>query len=274
MNDRTETSLQSALAGLYAGPLADFIRVRDALAKELRSAGNRDAASSVKGLRKPSRTAWALNRVVHEQPEALSALEVAVADLVDAHVGHGDVRAAIATLRGAIRDYATLATEESRGAGSKLDVGDLSNSLLGVLGDPGSYDDLRSGRLTDIPAVGGLDFLTSLPARPMIEVSSSEPPSAPAVDSAEAAAAREQARLAADAVETARVAAEAAATALSEAESDVSAALAKVRVAESELRAAEQRREFARRTKESASGELRNAEAASQAAERRLTTPA
>ena len=270
MNDHSETSVRRAIDQLYASPLPDFISSRDALAKELRSAGDREAASAVKGLRKPSRPAWALNRVAHREPERLAALDAAVAGIVAAHTGDGDVRAAMAALREAVREYAAFAAAESRTAGFGLDVGELSNAILAVLGTPTSYDEFRSARITEIPEAGGLDFLTSLPSRPKLEVSASGSPPEPQADAAAAAAAREQVRLAAEVLESARAAADAAETALAESDTDVATAQESVRRADSELKAAQQRREFARRTKEAASAELRNAEAAHHEAESRL----
>src|SRR5687767_7115413 len=60
IHDDKDSELQRAVAAVYGGPFEDFVRRRDALAKELRAAGNRDAAALVKNLRKPSRAAWAL----------------------------------------------------------------------------------------------------------------------------------------------------------------------------------------------------------------------
>lgn len=266
-----KAALQDAIAALYGGPFADFIRARDDLARALRTGGDREAASAVKSLRKPSRPAWALDRIAQQQPGTLSALEDAVGEIVDAHAGKGDVRAAMATLREAVRGYATQAAEEARSAGFSLESGDLSNAVLAVLGNPDSWDELRRGQLVDVPEAGGLDFLAALPARPRLEVSSyRSAPAAPAVDPAEAAAAREQARLSTEAVERARAAAEAATGALADAETEIASAQEKLRSAESELKEALQRREFARRAKESAAAELRTAEAADQEAQRRL----
>lgn len=271
MTDQAANSAQRSIDRLYADPLSEFISGRDALAKELRAAGDREAASAVKSLRKPSRAAWALNRVAHQEPESLTALDAAVAGIVAAHTGDGDVRAAMATLRNAVRDYATAAAAGSRSAGISLDVGELSNGILAVLGNPGSYDELRSGRMSEVPDAGGLDFLTSLPARPHLEVSGPGQAAPHAVDPAEAAAAREEARLAAETLESARAAADAAAAALADADTEVASAQENVRNAESELKAAQQRREFARRTKEAAAEELRHAEAACRDAERRAS---
>ena len=270
MTDQTATSVQRAIDRLYARPLTDFISARDALAKELRAAGDREAASAVKSLRKPSRAAWALNRVAHQEPDSLTALDTAVAGIVAAHTGDGDVRAAMATLRNAVRDYATVAAAGSRSAGVNLDAGELSNALLAVLGNPDSYGELRSGRMSEVPDAGGLDFLASLPARPHLEVSASRQTAPQTVDPAEAERARKEARLAAETLESARVAAEAAAAALADADTDVAIAQEELRLAESELKAAQQRREFARRTNEVAAAELRHAEAVSREAERRL----
>lgn len=270
MNDRDPTALRSTFAALYNGPLDEFIRSRDALAKELRTAGKREASASVKGLRKPSRPAWALNRAVYQSPEALEALEAAVAGLMDAHAGGRDVRSAMATLRGAVREFAQAAVAESRIAGFSLDTGDLSNAVLAVLGNPNSYDRFRSGQLSEIPDAGGLDFLTSLPARPKLEVSESRPPSSPIVDPAVAAAAREQARLASEALDTAHGLIESAAATLSEAEASVATAQEKFESPNQELKAAQQRLEFARRARDSASSELRKAEMANKEAHRRL----
>jgi hypothetical protein len=52
---------------LYGLPLDEFTPARDALTKELRSGGNRDAATWVKGLRKPSAAAWLVNQLARTQ---------------------------------------------------------------------------------------------------------------------------------------------------------------------------------------------------------------
>ena len=57
--------------GLYAGELDRFTPDRDALAKELTGAGDREGGTRVKALRKPVVSAWALNVLAHEDPEAM-----------------------------------------------------------------------------------------------------------------------------------------------------------------------------------------------------------
>ncbi len=61
-------------AHLYGLDLEEFISARDALAKELRASGDRDGAAAVKKLAKPTRAAWAVNRLVRDRPDEIAAL--------------------------------------------------------------------------------------------------------------------------------------------------------------------------------------------------------
>jgi hypothetical protein len=51
---------------LYALPIAEFIAARDALAKELRAAGDKEGAAEVKALRRPTAAAAVVNRLARE----------------------------------------------------------------------------------------------------------------------------------------------------------------------------------------------------------------
>ena len=73
-----ETDLATEIVAVYRAPLEDFISRRDALAKQLRAEKRRDDAALVKALRKPSRIAWALDGVVHEDPVSIEHLAVAI----------------------------------------------------------------------------------------------------------------------------------------------------------------------------------------------------
>jgi hypothetical protein len=59
---------------LYGVAPEDFVGERDALAKRLRADGDRSGAAAVKKLPKPTRAAWAVNRLVRERPEEIRAL--------------------------------------------------------------------------------------------------------------------------------------------------------------------------------------------------------
>jgi hypothetical protein len=71
-------------AHLYGLDLEEFIAARDALAKELRAGGDRDGAAAVKKLAKPTRAAWAVNRLVRDRSDEIAALVEAGAALAGA----------------------------------------------------------------------------------------------------------------------------------------------------------------------------------------------
>jgi hypothetical protein len=273
-----QTGLESAIAGVYGGPLDGFIQRRDALAKELRAAGRRDDASAVKQLRKPSRMAWALDVVALEEG-AIDAVNAAVDAVLQAQAAGGDVRGAIAELRVAVRDFAGRAARVAGRAGHRLDDSDVANALLAVLASPDAFGALRGGHLADVPEAGGLDFLSSLPTpadvRPTPAVRKPAAPatatSAPAPQPAEKeVAAREAARQAAIALAAARERSEEAQRALRESESNVQAAEERLRRAEAEARAVRDERDRVRQETEKIAAELREAERASAQAELRL----
>ncbi len=66
--------MEKELDRLYAAPLDEFVAERDALAKQLRSDGDREAADRVKALRKPSAAVWAVNQLARRQQKDYRAL--------------------------------------------------------------------------------------------------------------------------------------------------------------------------------------------------------
>jgi hypothetical protein len=61
-------------ADLYGLPLDEFTKARDALAKEVRQAGDKEAADEIQALRKPPVSAWAVNQLARRHPQELKAL--------------------------------------------------------------------------------------------------------------------------------------------------------------------------------------------------------
>jgi hypothetical protein len=66
--------VEAAVAALYRLPLSEFVAARDQLARQLRAAGDRDAARQVAALRRPSTSAWAANQLAHAAPHAMAEL--------------------------------------------------------------------------------------------------------------------------------------------------------------------------------------------------------
>jgi hypothetical protein len=153
-------TLGADIDALYHGPLDMFVARRDALAKELRSAGRRDDARSIKALRKPRRLAWALNVSSASEPAAVEAVASAVADTVAAQAGSGDLRASLAALREAVRNLAAIASRLAWGGEQSVDPGELADAVMAVIGSREAFDLLRAARLIDIPEAGGIELLT------------------------------------------------------------------------------------------------------------------
>jgi hypothetical protein len=104
---------EQALDAIYAGPQDDFIRGRDALAKELRAAGDNAGAKAVKRLRKPSKAAWVLNAFALEEPEAVERYLGLAGELRKASSGRVDAN----RLRELAREEGELLEEIVAGAG-------------------------------------------------------------------------------------------------------------------------------------------------------------
>src|SRR4030095_13961536 len=92
------SELETAIPAVYRGPLDEFVSRRDALAKQLRAAKRREDADRVKALRKPSRTAWVLDSIVHEDPLVLEQLASAISAAQTVQSG-ADLRVAMDNVR-------------------------------------------------------------------------------------------------------------------------------------------------------------------------------
>jgi hypothetical protein len=162
MTESQEPSeLETALLAVYRGPLEEFISRRDALVKQLRAAKRREDADRVKALRKPSRTAWVLDNIVHEDPLVLEQLASAISAAQTVQSG-ADLRAAMDNVRTAIRDVAAAGARVAIRAGQPIDASALVTAVHAVIGETSAFTDLRAGRLVDVPDGGGLDILSAI----------------------------------------------------------------------------------------------------------------
>jgi hypothetical protein len=100
MGQERDDALTAALDRLYTTPLEDFVATRRALAAELRAQGNTPASQAVAAAAKPTRTAWALNRVARTKPALLRSL----VDARDA-AAKSQERGEADELRAASREY-------------------------------------------------------------------------------------------------------------------------------------------------------------------------
>jgi peptidoglycan hydrolase CwlO-like protein len=170
-----ETDLATAIVAVYRAPLEDFIRRRDELAKSLRAEKRRDDAALVKALRKPSRTAWALDGVVHEDPASIDRLAAAIAE---AQTG-ADLRTALEAVKEAVREVAAAGARVAVRSEHPIEPSVLVAAVQAIIGDESAFAELRAGRLVDVPEGGGLNLLFSLTASPISPHAASPKPAPP-----------------------------------------------------------------------------------------------
>lgn len=147
--------LERRIDALYGLPLDRFAIERDALVKQLRTAGDRSAADRVKGLRKPVVAAWALNQLARQDPRGVTDLVQLGMRLRDAQrraISGGDVeplREATEERRRLVGRLARDAEEilEGTGTGAAPHEGQLSSTLEAAAVDEEAGELLRAGRL-------------------------------------------------------------------------------------------------------------------------------
>jgi hypothetical protein len=151
------TDLQTAVDQLQAVPLEDFVAERKRLAKELRSAGDRDAAAELAKLPKPSAPAWALNHVARDEPAAVADWLEATGALREASANadrsSGDaLRAAMAAHRDATRQLLATVRDQARPNGRPLTepmLDRVRDLLQAATADEARAEALRAGRVVE-----------------------------------------------------------------------------------------------------------------------------
>ncbi len=111
------------VSDLYALPPEQFVDARNALAKDLRAHGDTEGAKEVRGLRKPTVAAWALNQVARSHPDVLGEIADVAEELRRAQrralsgVGAEELRQAGARRRKVIERVASRTKDVLRDAG-------------------------------------------------------------------------------------------------------------------------------------------------------------
>lgn len=147
-------ALSERLDPLYAGPPEEFVAARDALAKELKGEGEKEAAALVKKLRRPSVAAALLNRVVLGNPKEAKTFAGAVAALRRAS-GRSGLKEAARAQREAASRLLDLASEEG-GEGAALDR--AAETLQAAAADEGVEQLLLRGRLEKEQRAASIGF--------------------------------------------------------------------------------------------------------------------
>ena len=145
--------LAAAATDLYALPLDEFTKARNARAADARGGGDRELADSIRQLKKPSVSAWAVNMLSRHRSDEVSQLLELGAALREAQSGlDADELRALGKQRqkliaAVVKQARSLAEElgEPIGAAAADEVG---QTLQAALADPDAAEAVTAGVLT------------------------------------------------------------------------------------------------------------------------------
>ena len=168
--------LAEAEAELYTADPDGFTALRTELAERARDAGEPVVAKKIAALRKPTRSAWVVNRLVRSDPEVRSRLESLAADLREAS-GGGRLRELTAA-RAKLVDELTRAALASVPAPPAALREEVTATLDAAIADPEVAASL--GTLVRAARYAGFGaFAAALPAAPPRKT---KPPPEPAAE--------------------------------------------------------------------------------------------
>ncbi len=162
-----ERELADIAAQLYAAPFDDFVAGRSAAARDLLATGTatpelRSRAAEVRGLPKPSVSAWAVNMLARQRPETLrDLLELGAAmrraqAALDAAALRNLSRERRALLAGAVAAARAAAEQQGRKISGTI-AGEVEQTLRAATADEGAAAAVRSGRLLHSLTADGVD---------------------------------------------------------------------------------------------------------------------
>jgi hypothetical protein len=184
--------LDTAADELYAVSPDDFTERRQQLVAEARKEGNREVATQIGKLRRPTRSAWLINLLSRDGADNIDALfELGVAlQQAQQRMAGDELRQLSAERRKTVDAMARRAVELGRQQGYDVPDGalqEVGQTLQTALGDPEIADLVRAGRLTqavtyggfgstDLAAALGASLSTKAPSRPEKQAEPQQPP--------------------------------------------------------------------------------------------------
>jgi hypothetical protein len=163
-NDETvaETdAVRDAARELYTSDPADFTGRRAALAAGARSSGDAPSARAIAALRKPTRSAWVVNRLVHADPDVPSRIAALGSDLRSAEeaLDGRRIRELSQQRRELISELTRQALAEAGQRSAPVSLQEeVSATLDAALADPQVARDLAEGRLLRAVERAGFGF--------------------------------------------------------------------------------------------------------------------
>jgi len=139
---------------LYALAPEEFTAARNARAKAVQAAGDRELAASIRALAKPTAGAWLANQLVHRDPAALEPLLDLGRALRDAtaRLDGAELRTLSRQQTKVVAALVRRAAELGTPSGKPVTPGvahDLEDTLRAAIADADAADQLMSGRLAN-----------------------------------------------------------------------------------------------------------------------------
>ena len=152
--------LETATNELYALSPDDFIERRQQLVAEARQERDRELATKIGKLRRPTRSAWLINLLARQQPDEINALLELGTALQEAQqrMAGDELRKLSTERRKTVDGLARRAVELGREQGYSAPDGavqEVSQTLQTALGDQEIADLVRAGRLIQAVTYGG-----------------------------------------------------------------------------------------------------------------------
>jgi hypothetical protein len=154
-------AVAAAVAELYGADPDAFTERRKALAAAAKEAGDREAASAIGALRKPTRAAWVVNRLARADPSAAGRMAALAGELRAAEAAKDGRRLReLSTARGALIDglvgQALAAAGVIDPPSSLRD--EVTGTLTAALADPETAAGFAAGTLTKAAQWSGFGF--------------------------------------------------------------------------------------------------------------------
>lgn len=259
---------------LYGLDPAEFVEARKARVTQARKEGDRELATAIGKMRKPTLVAWVVNNFAREEPEQVEELLELGEALRDAqrHLSGDDLRALTTQRQRVIRAMARRAGELAATRGQQVSetaAREVGQSMHAALADPEIADLVRAGRLVTAASYSGMGpaGMTVVGGRSKPPTSGRKPDTTKLKADAQAEVdAAERAELEArEAVGTAQADAQEAADRVAELDS-------RIEDLRSQLAQAEQERQFAHKSERTAASNVTAAEHKAEQAQARLET--
>ncbi len=153
MTGMTGMDLDRAVDELYGLALEQFLPRRTALAGAAKAAGDKQAAAVITGLRKPTVSAWVINRLVRERPDAADRLAELALQLRDAQqsLDGARMKELVPVRNRLIDELLGAAVEVAAAAGVRISATvsrEVGATFVAALAAAAATEAVVSGRLT------------------------------------------------------------------------------------------------------------------------------